>query len=223
MAKSPIGNISRKSKSVSSSKMVIEDPNLKLVTELDLSFILLGRGSGADCKYNLKDWLYLECDGKNKLAKPNRSRKMLGLYKWVNKLRIEKYSDATINYKLTYFKSYICFCDKQGVDPFSKVGYLAYMGNDGELWRQVSLSVSKNNFMFQYEDGEELGITEKSAGGIKRTVDDVLTSLNFDTKKLQINLHKFFNCFEDSTKPYDPKEWKLALRRLNFYFTSLAG
>lgn len=222
MAESPIKNISRKSKSVSSSKMVYEDSNLKLVSELDLSFILLGRGSEADCKYNLKDWLHLECDGHNELAKPNRSSKMLGLYKWVNKLRIEKYSDATINYKLKYFKSYICFCDKQGVNPFSKVGYLSYMGNDGELWRQVSLAVSKKNFVFQYEHGEELGITEKSAGSIKRTVDDVLSSLNFDIKKLQTNLHKFFNCFEDSTRPYAPEELDLALRRLNFYFTSLA-
>jgi len=222
MAKSPIRNIPRKSKSVSSSKMVIEDPNLKLVTELDLSFILLGRGSGADCKYNLKDWLYLECDVQNELAKPNRSNKMLNLYKWVNKLRIEKYSDATINYKLVNFKSYICFCDKQGVDPFSKVGYLSYMGNDGELRRQVSLAISKNKFYFQYEHGEEFGITERSAADIKCTVDFVLRALNVYFEKIQINLHKFYSRSEDSTKPYDPKEWEVALRRLNFYFTSLA-
>ena len=72
MAKSPIRNISRKSKSVSSSKMVIEDPNITSVTELDLSFTLLGRGAGGDRKYNLRDWFHLECAGKNKLAKPNR-------------------------------------------------------------------------------------------------------------------------------------------------------
>ena len=222
MAKSPIRNISRKSKSVSSSKMVIEDPNLKIVTELDLVFTLRGRGAEADRKYNLRDWLHLECDGKNKLANPNRSLKMIELYKWVKRLRIEKYSDATIDYKLSYFKSYICFCDKQSIDPFSKVGYLSYMGNDGELWRQVSLAISKKKFNFQYEHGEEFGITEKSAAGIKCTVDFVLIALNFDFKTFQINLHKFASCSEDSTKPYDPKEWELALRRLNFYFTSLA-
>lgn len=222
MAKSPIGNISRKSKSVSSSKMVIEDPNPKLVTELDFTFTLLGRGSAGDRKYNLRDWLHLECDGKNKLANQNRSLKMLELYKWVKRLRIEKYSDATIDYKLSYFKSYICFCDKQSIDPFSKVGYLAYMGNDGELWRQVSLAISKKKFNFQYEHGEEFGIAEESANCIKRAVDHVLRALNFDIKKFQINLHKFSSCSKDSTKPYDPKEWELALRRLNFYFTSLA-
>lgn len=216
MAKSPITNI--QNNIPIDSKF---DDQMSHITELNMVFTLKRKGGNKDYTFSLRDWLHFKCDSKNTLAVPIRNHKIYSLYKWVKHQLKNKYSSETILYKLGYFKSYISFCDSNGFDPFTRIGYLSYMGNDGELWRQVSLASFKKHYIFQYEDGDELGITEKTAGGMKRTIDVLLNELGFDTNKFQNNLHRFFNCFEDSTNIYTSNELKLSLRRLNFYFTSL--
>ena len=222
MPKSPISNAGIIKQSV---KRNTKASILNTVTALDFSFSLSPTAVAHAYLFNLKDWCYIECDNKQPLARPLRLKRMKCLFKWVKRQRKDKFSDSTIYQKIRILKSYITFCDARYLDPFSKAGYLAYAGNDGELWRQVGLAQAPKQFLFQYCDGEGLGLKEDSAGNMKPVLDNMLRTLNFDVQIFQPTLQKFANNANNAdliTKPYLPQEWQLALRRLNFYFTSLA-
>jgi len=195
---------------------------LSTVTALDFTFSLSPTAVAHAYSFNLKGWCYIGCDNKQPLARPLRLKRMKCLFKWVKRQRKDKFSDSTIYQKIRILKSYITFCDTRYLDPFSKAGYLAYAGNDGELWSQVGLAQAPKQFLFQYDNDEGLGLKEDSAGNMKVVLDNMLIVLNFDVQVFQPTLHKFSKNFDVITKPYLPQEWRLALRRLNFYFTSLA-
>ena len=219
MPKSPISNADIIKQSV---KRNTKASILNTVTALDFSFSLSPTAVAHAYLFNLKDWCYIECDNKQPLARPLRLKRMKCLFKWVKRQHKDKFSDSTIYQKIRILKSYITFCDARYLDPFSKAGYLAYAGNDGELWRQVGLAQAPKQFLFQYCDGEGLGLKEDSAGNMKSVLDNMLRTLNFDVHIFQPTLQKFASNADLITKPYLSQEWQLALRRLNFYFTSLA-
>ena len=60
-------------------------------------------------------------------------------------------------------RQYICFCDSSEIEPFSKEGYFAYADDDGELRRKIKVNESLPEFIFELDDGFELGVTEVTA------------------------------------------------------------
>ncbi|MCJ8352108.1 hypothetical protein [Moritella sp.] len=70
---------------------------------------------------------------------------------------------STISSAYFSFVVYIKFCDFNGLLPFSKEGYLAYAGDDGELRRKIKLNDEIPLFLFDMDDGAGLGVTESTA------------------------------------------------------------
>ncbi|PMM65991.1 hypothetical protein [Vibrio splendidus] len=221
MAKSPIaksaGNRTRK---VVLSQKSIESTN---VTDLDLSVTFVPT-MGSPTSFNFRDWCHIHCDPTARLFKPSRFDYMLGLYRWVERQRKDMLSDIYICCCIRTFMSYIKFCDSIGSNAFDRIGYLAYCGNDGELWRQVKLAIEPKRYLFQYHNNEELGISELSAQGIRTQINKILNSIGFDVSAYQYRLKplKAGRRLNPWNNPYQPVEWNTMLRRLNFYFTSLA-
>lgn len=221
MAKSPItksaGNRARK---VVLSQKSIESTN---VTYLDLSVTFVPT-MGSPTSFNFRDWCHINCDPTASLSKPSRFDYMLGLYRWVERQRKDMLSDIHICSCIRTFMSYIKFCDSIGLHAFDRSGYLAYCGNDGELWRQVKLAIEPKRYLFQYHNNEELGITELRAQGIRTQINKILNSIGFDVSVYQYRLKPFKagRRLNPWNNPYQPAEWDTMIRRLNFYFTSLA-
>ena len=63
-------------------------------------------------------------------------------------------SHASIITNYRHFRAYVRFCDTrgQGVDPFSKAGFLAYCGRTGELVRRVALNNKPLDYVYHYDD-----------------------------------------------------------------------
>lgn len=126
------------------------------------------------------------------------------------------------NYFLS-IRRYIKFCDSSDVEPFSKQGYLSFCGVNGELWRQVTLANEPKPYLFMYEDGEGLGLTEKSAALIKRHVNLVLEMGDQPVFEWNRNIPFFANVSNNSAIAYQPHEYGVALKRLQLFFFSVAA
>lgn len=218
MAKSPIDNLIKNNSDTETHQF-----DNKILDSFNLKIFFKTSQSSSIYSYDLKDWCYIKCDKTQKIALPIRMTKMKNLFEWVVKQKKNKSSDSTILQKIRIINTYIKFCDTKALNPFSKIGYLAYVGNDGELWRQVNIFKLEKKFKFLYEDGEALGLKESSACNMKKALDLILKVLGLDLQMYQPLLHRFSkNNTIITTVPYLPEELKPALRRLNFYFTSLA-
>lgn len=210
----------KKTNTSKSPKALIQKSN---VADINLSFELKVKGYPYPHKFNLRDWCHLNCNASNAHAVPQRITCLQRLRKWVDLQIKNKVSNGTIEAKLRMFRRYITFCDVKAVDPFSKAGYLAYVGNIGELRRQIGLALEPKGYQFLYHDGEEMGMSEVAALGSKTHLDSVLLALGFDTSDYQTTLQKFEKGSGDSnTVSYTSSEWKTMLRRVQFYFFSLA-
>ncbi|EGQ8307309.1 hypothetical protein OH966_003899 [Vibrio parahaemolyticus] len=144
--------------------------------------------------------------------------------KWVkDSVRCGAGSLYTISAYYYRLKTYIYFCDCQGIDPFSEAGYFRYLGTDGELWRQVRL-YKPERYLFEYEDGQELGVKEGTARSISKDLNTVLCACGFDTNELRNQCRKFETGFKESTiLPYHPNEQKITVGRLTDAFFVLAS
>lgn len=213
MAKSPLAGMKRVAKKRDVTKIN--------VTELNLSFDLKQKLQN-QIAFNLRDWCHLQCDPKNTIAKRSRMEQMRKIRKWVDRQLKNQISHDTIYTTLNHLQRYIVFCDTKEFDPFSKVGYLSYCGNNGELRRLVDLSNEPKAYIFQYHDGEEMGLKEAKAAHTKTHVDKGLKAAGFNISAYQATLHGFENGDRTpTTKPYSPQEWRLMLRRVTYCYTSL--
>ncbi|HHC7129960.1 TPA: hypothetical protein ACN37W_003763 [Vibrio parahaemolyticus] len=193
------------------------------VVSLDLSFELHDRGGAFGYQFNLLDWCYELCTASNMLAVPSRLNKMQRLRVWVTQELKNQSSESSIRGKLHSLRLYIIFCDLNKLDPFSRVGYLSYVGNNGELWRLVNVATEPKKYDFQYYDGEEAGLLESSAFKKKMHIDKLLLVLGFDVSEWQATLKPFLQQKEPSfTQPYTINEWYLLVRRVQLFFYSLA-
>ncbi|HIF9346999.1 TPA: hypothetical protein ACX6RX_003109 [Photobacterium damselae] len=212
MAKSPITTLSSNTQKCFLKQDDVSDLNLSI--HLSKTHITI--------KFNLRDWCHLKCDKENPLAKTSRLKWIEKLYKQVNLQLKNGVRHATLINKLYFLKVYISYCDMQELNPFSRQGYLSYFGCDGALWRQVSLATYPKSYLFQYSDGDELGIKEKTAFYMKVNIDLILELIGFEVHPFQAYVTPFKRTLGVTMKPYQSSEWRLILRRLNFYFTSLA-
>lgn len=146
---------------------------------------------------------------------------------------IRKYKDALVKSKslvshgtllngLYDLKSYIIFCDFNDKEPFDRSGFLAFCGNQGELRRLVNLAVEPKPFLFMYNDGEELGLTEAAAGGYKASLIGALSLCGIQSFDWGVGGRSFKNGVGDSVKPYSQEELNVFLNRVQSLFFSLA-
>ncbi|MFB9142456.1 hypothetical protein ACFFUO_06400 [Vibrio artabrorum] len=217
MAKSRLAASRNKNKRITQPK--VKDN----VTALGLNFELHQRGVAFSNKYNLRDWCHESCDPQRPLAKPSRLKKMQKLKKWVDQEKTNQTSESSIRARLSALKQYIIFCDVKQLDPFSQVGYLAYAGNAGELWRLVRAANEPKSYSFQYHDGEEAGLLESSASLKKIYIDLMLSVLDFDVSEWQATMKTFSSKNVDSSIiPYEVSEWYALVKRTQLFFFSLA-
>lgn len=117
--------------------------------------------------------------------------------------------------------SYIQFCDYQGVGPFSDQGYLAYFGNMGELRHQVNL-YQPSKRLFEYKDGQEVGIKEVTAGIVQTTI---ATFFNLCGINAEPWFHqcRTFTGNQISFTAYSPRDEDMIVDRLSALFFALAS
>ncbi len=117
--------------------------------------------------------------------------------------------------------SYIQFCDYQGVDPFSEQGYLAYFGNMGELRHQIN-QYQPSKRIFEYKDGQEIGIKEITASTIQGGVANFLNLCGINAKPW-FNQCRAFNQNGSSFMAYSDRDENMIVSHLSTLFFGLAA
>lgn len=216
MAKSPIFDIELNT--------VDEDTKNKiesLKSQRDLPFSLTLK-SQSEKKLNIGELNYYKCNQKLGYPTNNRQAEVKLFYKFLQRKRKDKYSDDSIYQFYVVFRPYICYCDNLNISPFSEIGYLSYLGSGGELWRLVALYESRKKDYFEYKNDEEIGLKERTAASYKRVIDQILVALNFNILPLQSSLTVFKLKNQSGTTAYTHNELSVMIRRLSYYFGSLA-
>lgn len=214
---------SRLSASRNQNKPITQLKTKENVTSLDFTVELYIRGKPFSAKFNLIDWCHEQCDPQKPLVNPSRLMRIQKLKEWIDLEKKNQSSYATLSNKLTALRQYISFCDFKKLDPFCQAGYLSYAGNTGQLQRLVKAAIEPKKYQFQYFDGEELGLLERSAFNLKVTVDSMLQLLDFDVSYYQAKIQPFSKkTIRSSTKPYTSGEWYVLVRRTQLFFFSLA-
>lgn len=172
--------------------------------------------------YNLRDLCFHNCEPNGKLVKPSRLKHVKKIYNFLSN-SMKELSDSTIQQYFRCIRSYLCFCDQSNYCFMTKKGFLAFAGRGGELDRQLQLADNPKPYLFLYEDGESMGLSEASIAGYKSNINAVLNGIGFDTLALQIHLHVQVGTKKNVTVPYTKPEWDLMLRRLSYYFYSLSS
>lgn len=171
---------------------------------------------------DLNSLYHYKCDLSEKRLpdRKNHTSKLInGLKEWC-----ETGNNHAVIYGLFFhFKRYCTFCDLKGVSPFSKKGFTLFLGNDGEIWRLVKKAREPKEFIFLYDDNEEIGLKESTAVRIRSNISRGLELAEVDSFTLKYSFHSFkAESSVSVTKPYRDNEMELILRRVQFYFFSLA-
>lgn len=127
----------------------------------------------------------------------------------------------TIQTQYMGFTKYLRFCDDKKLDPFSKSGFFAYCGRDGELQRLISLKDKPLPFAYLYQSGTEMGLIASSASIAIICVKKSLIDAEVFDERWERDLPKISGD-TTPTKPYSQKEFGSILRRLQFLFYSIA-
>jgi hypothetical protein len=130
--------------------------------------------------------------------------------------------------RYTCFKTYVFFCDRNGLDPLSENGYRAYAGNNGELRRLIALANRPLPYLFMYEDGQEMGISESTASQTDVIIRSMLVYCGVYSSHWGSGISQYLSGNPNYTVPYTTNkegtgELDKSLRRLQFYFFSLAS
>jgi hypothetical protein len=171
-------------------------------------------------KYNMGNFCNEGCASTGKRIK-NRIKPIHQLANNISRMLRDGAAHRTIDTYLVELRRYIQYCDHTGVDPFTRNGFQSYCGNDGELWRLVRIAREPKPFLFMYEDGEKLGITESSAQARRASVANVLELCGIFSVKWRSGF-RVFKSVHVPNKPYSEKEMRVILRRLQLFFFSLA-
>lgn len=119
------------------------------------------------------------------------------------------------------FRKYIAWCDNNDFPPFSKEGYLGYVGDDGELRRLVSQNNERRRFLYDYDDGDEVGISEKSAQDINSTIRKLLKLSGVYKASWDLEYDSFKENDRCLTIPYSSDETKKTTKILSDVFEAL--
>lgn len=216
MAKSPIASVKKSTTPPPSPSHGGGIEQLDMVVALNNK---LGSAK-ATTTFNLKRLCHKQCDPSQELAIPCRRKMVKKFYKDIIQGMKDGMSHATLIRNIEVFSAYLKGSDTLNVDPFSEDGYKAM--HDAS-WEKVVVATEAKKYIFQYEDGEQLGYKEGTAQGNKSIQDAILNRIGFDVGRLQSSLKQFKKDKRPTTVPYEqPNEWQTMLRRLNYYFTNLA-
>lgn len=153
---------------------------------------------------------------------PARKPLIVKLAHHINKQIQDKRAHGSIEQNFVNFKYYLTFCDRNNLDPMTKEGYRSFVGNAGELRRLIELGRKPLPYIFLYEDGQELGIKEATAGQLAGSTKLMLTACGVYRATWHADTRYF--CMEvNPTQPYSQNEQRKALRRLQYYFFSLSS
>lgn len=172
--------------------------------------------SGKKVVLNFKNWLHngstqdcIEC--------------VLKVAKKYQKLKDTESHDS-IESKFKQFELYTNFCKLKSVNPFSEEGYRAYVGRNGELRRLEELAVSPYPYIFMYSDGEQIGVSSSTCKTNKAGIVDTLKKAEVYNYAFENNVGEFnFDKQANATEPYSDKELSTSIRRLQYFFYSLAS
>ena len=119
------------------------------------------------------------------------------------------------------FRTYIRFCDKNGLDPFTKQGYRAYVGNTGELRRLIALQNEQLHHLYLFQDGQEMGISETTATSVRCSIRKLLQWSGVYHGGWDIGVKTIGHGDVKSHKPYSATEQDKTISRLSFFFNDL--
>jgi hypothetical protein len=210
MAKSPISNL----------KVTKPQPRQN-VSDMALMIPTKDNSEVFASNINIISLSNLHCDE----AQPRISSRLPYLRafcKWTNEaVNHGSASLATTTYEYRKLKQYICFCDSKSIDPFSADGYFAY---NSELWRQVRLYSPQKKFLFQYDDGQELGVKEWTCQVAFSAINIGLMHCDFNAIDLRNQCRPFVTDPQSSAiSPYHTSEQKTIVDRLVSTFFVLAA
>ena len=117
-------------------------------------------------------------------------------------------------------KNYLIYCDQLNVDPLGEAGYSVYFGSNGLLWKRVYCAREKQP-LYEYKDGDELGITEASASTLKFIVDNFLSGVDLPVYIWSATHNKFVDQPQPIT-PYTQSEQSRSINKLHKTFDGLA-
>ncbi|MFA0440186.1 hypothetical protein AB4560_09700 [Vibrio sp. 10N.222.51.C12] len=145
----------------------------------------------------------------NKIAKAIQDK--------VNLARSENtYAMAVIN-----FFRYTKYCDANGFNPFSKEGYLSYVGGDGELRRKIKINEDRPPFLMQGEHGDELGLSEGTCEDHCHDIRTILKLAEVHQPTWERAFENFSNKEAKLTIPYNSDETELSIKLLLRAFDAL--
>jgi hypothetical protein len=120
------------------------------------------------------------------------------------------------------FASYCRFCDRKNLNPFSKKGYLAYLGRKGELARLIEIANKPFDYLYLYNNEAEIGIRETTAAIARSYITMTLNRIrSFDLTWERDT--PSFSAVNKPTAAYSQSEYSTLLRRLQFVFYSIAS
>lgn len=137
-----------------------------------------------------------------------------------NKIK-DKRSENTYANTAKSFMNYIKFCDNSGFEPFSKEGYLEYVGDKGELRRRIKIFESMSQLMYQADDGDSLGFSENSAQVLSRHTRAILKLAGVHCETWDRLFDPFGNNERDLTVPYNSDETDVSVKLLLHVFDEL--
>ena len=135
-------------------------PNANSISD-ECYFLKFIKG-GYATEYNFHELEHQECNLNLALVE-NRIAPIQTLAVAIHNAVKDGMSESTAENYFLCLRRYIKFCDNKCIEPFSKQGYLAFCGSNGELWRLVHLGAEPKRYLFMYQNMEETGIQEKTA------------------------------------------------------------
>ncbi|WP_372378182.1 hypothetical protein ACBZ91_02590 [Vibrio natriegens] len=128
----------------------------------------------------------------------------------------DTYGMAAIN-----FMRYTKYCDANGINPFSKEGYLAYVGDEGELRRRAKINEDRPSFLMQSNDGDELGFTESTCSSHCHDVRTILNLAEVHQPVWERSFKSFSKKERKLTVPYNTEETEVSVKVLLRAFDAL--
>lgn len=129
--------------------------------------------------------------------------------------------DSEYNCHIDFLK-YSRYCEETNVDPFTKRGFLNYVGKNGELQKRMNVASKPLPFTYLYSHGDPIGIRENTAAIVRVNITSIL-------KRAEVNVEEWMRdvpAFSSNTQPtrsYSQKEYSSLLRRLHLLFFSISS
>lgn len=132
-------------------------------------------------------------------------------------------SESTYAMAIINFRRYVMYCDTNGIEPFSKEGYLAYVGDEGELRRRAKINEDRPPFLMQSSDGDSLGFSEVTCSSHTHDVRTILKLAEVHEPIWERSYEAFSKKNRKLTIPYSSDETDLAVKVLLRAFDALYG